>query len=48
MAGLLIEINRRVKDLKMEGLLEMAKEEIQIWQELYHSIIEKGILEDAI
>jgi transposase len=47
MAGLLIEINRRVKDLKIEGFFEMPKEEIQIWQERYHNIIEKGILEDA-
>jgi len=47
MAILLIEINRRVKALKLEGLLEMPQEEIQIWQGLYHSIIERGIFEDA-
>jgi transposase len=47
MAGLLIEINRRVKDLKVEGFFEMPKEEMQIWQKRYHSIIEKGIGEDA-
>ncbi len=47
MAGLLIEINRRVKNLKLEGFFEMPKEEIKIWQERYYNIIEKGILEDA-
>lgn len=47
MSGLLIEVNRRVKNLKIEGFFEMPKEEIQIWQERYLSIIEKGILEDA-
>jgi len=47
MASLLIEINRRVKHLKVDGFFEMPKKEIQIWQGRYHSIIEKGILEDA-
>lgn len=47
MAGLLIEINHRVKDLKIEGFFEMPKQEIQIWQKRYLSIIEKGIFEDT-
>ncbi|SPF55691.1 transposase [Candidatus Desulfosporosinus infrequens] len=47
MACLLIEINRRVKDLKMEGFFEMPDEEIKIWQKRYHTIIENGIGEDA-
>jgi len=48
MASLLIEINRRVKSLKIEGFFEMPKEEIQIWHKRYHSIIEIGILEDGV
>ncbi|SPF53131.1 transposase [Candidatus Desulfosporosinus infrequens] len=47
MASLLIEMNRRVKDLKIEGFFEMPKNEIKIWQERYHAIIEKGVVEDA-
>jgi transposase len=47
MVDLLIEINRRVKDLKVEGFFKMPKQEMQIWQERYQSIIEKGIWEDA-
>ena len=46
MTGLLIEIHRRVKDLKVQGGCEMDKEEIQIWLGRYHSIIGDGIIED--
>ena len=47
MAGLLIEANRRVEELKLSGAVEMPREEFLIWQERYHKIITAGILEDA-
>ena len=46
MAGLLIEVHRRVNTLKENGCLAMPWEEIQLWQEHYHQIIERGIGED--
>lgn len=48
MVGLLIETHRRVEDLKAGGACEMPEEEIRLWYKRYHSIIEKGIAEDAV
>lgn len=47
MAGLLIEIHRNVESLKAQEINEMPVEEIKIWHERYHSIIEEGIIEDS-
>lgn len=46
MAGLLIEVHRRVNTLKETGCIAMPWEEIQLWQERYHQIIKNGIAED--
>ena len=47
MASLLIEIHRRVEDLKAQGCCEMDKEEMQIWHGRYHNILGDGIIEDV-
>lgn len=46
MISLLIEINRRVDDLKQQNLTSMRDEELQEWHNKYHDIIEKGIEEN--
>jgi transposase len=46
MAGLLIEVYRRVENLKALGFNEMPDEEMQTWHKRYHDIISKGIEED--
>lgn len=48
MTGLLIEIHRRVGDLKASGSINMPDTEIKIWHERYHNIIERGIAEDTL
>lgn len=47
MAGLLIEINRRVGDLKAGGVNKMPDAEIKTWYQRYHNIIDTGIVEDT-
>ena len=47
MAGLLIEINRRVEALKASGADKMPASEIKIWHQRYHNIIDAGIVEDT-
>ena len=47
MASLLIETKSIVAELKLSGAAEMPREEIMMWQNRYHKIIELGILEDA-
>jgi transposase len=46
MAGLLIEVYRRVENLKALGFNEMPDEEMQTWHKRYHDIISKGIEKD--
>lgn len=46
MAGLLIEIHRRVEGLKTQGFNQTSEEEIQLWHERYHDILSKGMVED--
>ena len=46
MTSLLIEIHRRVEDLKAQGCSKMEKKEMQIWHGRYHNIIGGGITED--
>ncbi len=46
MGGLLVEIHRRVKDLKSQGLKGMPQDELEIWHKRYHDIITAGIAED--
>lgn len=46
MGGLLVEIYRRVKDLKSQELTQMPQDEMQIWHKRYHDIITAGIAED--
>ena len=48
MAGLLIEIHRRVEDSKAGGSNKMPDAEIRTWYERYHNIIERGIAEDTV
>ena len=47
MAGLLIGINRRVEGLKAGGADKMPDAETKTWQAQYHTIIDKGIVEDT-
>lgn len=47
MAGLLIEIHRRVESLKAQGFTGMPEEEMKTWHEQYHGILSGGIVEDA-
>ena len=47
MISLLIEIHRRVEDLKLQNINNMPDEEIQKWHNQYHDIIDKGIAEDV-
>lgn len=47
MAGLLIEVYRRVEALKSQGFVEMPEEEMKSWHERYHGIVSDGIAEDA-
>jgi len=47
MAGLLIEIHRRVEELKTQGFNKMPEEEMQLWHERYHDIISRGMAEDG-
>lgn len=47
MAGLLIEIHRRVESLKTQGFTEMPEEEMKTWHERYHDILSSGIAEDC-
>lgn len=46
MAGLLVEIYRRVEELKASGFAEMPQEELKTWHERYHVILIAGISED--
>ena len=47
MIGLLIEVYRRIEDLKAQGFNRMSEEEMQQWYEQYHDIIFIGIDEDT-
>ena len=47
MTGLLIEVHRRVNALKKTGCVAMSMKEINMWQNRYCHIIDKGILEDS-
>jgi transposase len=47
MAGLLIEIHRRIESLKEQGLAEISQGEAKTWHERYHGILRKGIEEDT-
>lgn len=47
MAGLLIEIKRRVDTLKNKGTAQMEPAELETWRIRYHGIIEEGISEDT-
>jgi len=47
MISLLVEIHRRVGNLKAEGFEGMGYGEIQTWQGKYHHIINEGIIEDS-
>lgn len=47
MAGLLIEIKRRVDILKNEGMDQMEPAELETWRVRYHGIIQDGLAEDA-
>jgi transposase len=46
MISLLVDINRRVNSLKIEGCISMEPTEIAMWQDRYHTIINDGIAED--
>lgn len=47
MARLLVEIYRRVEDLKALGFDGMPEKEMKTWHERYHGILSTGIAEDA-
>jgi transposase len=46
MASLLIKINRKVKELKDQGNLELEQTELNKYYNLYHEIIKNGFIED--
>lgn len=46
MIGFLIEIHQLVKKLKADGCFAMPEEDIKMWQDRYHQIIQRGIVED--
>jgi len=47
MISLLIEIHREVYELKQHNIDSMPDEELQEWHNKYHTIIDKGMAEDA-
>lgn len=47
MISLLIEIHRKVQELKRQNIKSMLDEELHECHKVYHAIIKKGILEDA-
>ena len=46
MIGFLVELNRRIKALKSEGLTQMESQEMEQWLKRYHNTILEGIIED--
>ena len=47
MADLLVEIHRRVKTLKEQGMDQMLQEEIERWHRHYHDLVVDGMAQDS-
>lgn len=47
MLSMLIKLHRRVEELKAQQINNMLSKEIDEWYNFYHSIIDKGIIEDS-